>query len=365
MKFSLQDPEHTEFVQLLDKATDGNTASEDWSLFITICHKINQSPQATKTTRKVLQKKLAGMVPQTQILSIALLKVITENCRRFDEQLGHETLIRTLRIVWNHPQTYSKVRERIMECTFVWTMELGGYQPVHPIILYCQEINQCYPATAATPLATAWTSPSPLPGSKNHAASTNTTVNRKSSLFSGWKLKRNSQQIPATSSQQDQIPSPPAPQASQTPQIPQAQVPPSTPPTPPTHQPQDGSLMISGHDQTSENNSQKIQSCIEESKSTSNLLHQLLSNDQIQPDDLLLQELFQKCQDLQSNLMRYLQSTSDPVYIGTLIDTNSLLYKVIEAYNKRNDRDENLPDITMTEKALGKRPIRQNGDLRV
>ncbi|CAO3587598.1 unnamed protein product [Absidia cylindrospora] len=283
------------------------------------------------------------MVPQTQILSIALLKVITENCRRFDEQLGHETLIRTLRIVWNHPQTHSKVRERIMECTFVWTMELGGYQPVHPIIIYCQEINQCYSTATATPLATTWTSPSPLPRPKNHAATTNTTVNRKSSLFSGWKLKRNShpppQQIPASSSstlsQQDRIPSPPAPQPSQTPQAPQAQILSSTPPIPPAHQPQDGNQMISGHDQTSENNSQKIQSCIEESKSTSNLLHQLLSNDQLRPDDLLLQELFQKCQDLQSNLMRYLQSTSDPVYIGTLIDTNTLLYKVIEAYNKR------------------------------
>jgi hypothetical protein len=94
----------------IDKATDSQVATEDWTLFITICHKINRSSQAAKTTRKVLQKKLAGMNPQTQVLSISvrltgtfvfslthlnfsfdqLLKVITENCRQFDGKYEDE-----------------------------------------------------------------------------------------------------------------------------------------------------------------------------------------------------------------------------------------------------------------------------------
>ncbi|KAI8083022.1 uncharacterized protein BX664DRAFT_339632 [Halteromyces radiatus] len=336
MKFSLQDSEQTELMQLIDKATDSSLTTENWTLFISICHKINQSPQAAKTTRKVIQKKILSMIPQTQLLTIALMKVITENCKSFDEQLGHETLIRSLRIIWNHPETYTKVRERIIECVYVWMIELGEYEPVHPIIQYCHEINQI--RSIAPHKTEAWISTSPLPIQPQHhqqnrtvtpISFSNAATNRTSSLFRGWKLKRSNIKEKQQSSSHNEY------------------------------------QMISGCKQMSENNGEKVQECIEESKSTSGLLQQLLSNEQSRTNDPLLRELYQKCQDLQSNIMRYIETTTDPVYIGTLIDTNVLLSQVLETY-KKNESSETLPKVVMmTEKALGKKPIRQNSDLRV
>ncbi|KAI8338525.1 hypothetical protein BC941DRAFT_423157 [Chlamydoabsidia padenii] len=354
MKFRLHDPEETHLVQLLDKATDSNTATEDWTLFITICHKINHSSQAAKTTRKVIQKKLNTMIPQTQVLTILLLKVITENCRRFDEQLGHETLLKILRNVWNRPETHTKVRERITECAFVWIMELGGYQPIHPIIVFSHEINQLDPVPP-TPHTTTWApfSPPPLPPphhqhqqhrqqQQSNRSSTiipssgAVNVNRKSSLFHGWKLKRSNTTTASslTTQSKDEHIQPHvslvSQQVSQQRQQ-QRQQQSSLQSNQTSHQPQ----ITSDQDKNSENKSQKIQACIEESKTTGGLLHQLLSNDLLRPDDSLLQELNQKCQDLQSNIMRYIESTSDPVYIGTLIDTNNLLQKEMESYNNK------------------------------
>lgn len=97
-----------------------------------------------------------------------------------------------------------------MECTFVWIGELGGSQPVHPIIEFSHKVALPN-SVASTPHTTAWnlTSP-PLPthqllqpppseqqrqingSSAIIPSSGEANVNRKSSLFRGWTLKRNS-----------------------------------------------------------------------------------------------------------------------------------------------------------------------------
>ncbi|CAO3632370.1 unnamed protein product [Cunninghamella blakesleeana] len=321
--------------------------------------KINQTKHSGKAVRKYLQKNLHTKQSQTQILTLALLKVITENCPQFDEHLANNSLIKELQLLWNDPGTNPKVTDLLIQCVSVWTLEFGRTQPNHPILRFCYQVNYQINLIQTQPI---YAAPPPPPHLSqhsqhisqeqvnrtqnhymNHHNTTNNNnnnnnnemhINRKSSLFRGWKLKR------STSNTTSTTPTPPPITVNQQ-QSTIATFPnsPQSPPVPPK-----------------ENKGEKILSSIEESKSTSKLLNQLISENQLLDDDSLMKELYQKCQDLHAIIMKYIEETEDPVYLIT---------KNKQENNHNNDNNGEIPKIILTEKALGKRPIRHHNDLLV
>ncbi|KAI8144141.1 hypothetical protein BJV82DRAFT_667969 [Fennellomyces sp. T-0311] len=107
------------------------------------------------------------------------------------------------------------------------------------------------------------------------------------------------------------------------------------------------------------------QSIIEEAKTTAEFLSQLLSNGKSQQDNELIQEIYQKCKDLHATIMRYIEESHTSVQISTLIDANSELVKALESYNRTQSdlmRRTNAPLTILSDKALGKRPVRREED---
>ncbi|KAI9303455.1 hypothetical protein BJ944DRAFT_268372 [Cunninghamella echinulata] len=339
MKFTLQEPEDTELIRLLTKATSNDSEKADWTLFINICHKINQTKQSGKTVRKFLQKNLTTKQPQTQMLTLALLKVISENCPQFDEQLANSSLIKALQSTYSDPETNKKVNDIFHQCVQIWSLEFGRTQPNHPILRLCYQVNQI--DVIQTQYNASSTPPHVDQQVLNRSQSNHHDINRKPSLFRGWKLKKStSSEIPPSLTTTQFSQQKPLPNPLQSPQTPH----------PPTG-----------------NKGEKILISIEESKTTSHLLIQVLSENQLQDDDSLVKELYEKCQELQKTIMQYIEETEDPVYLSTLIDTNNIIIKAMDTYerNKQDNQQQqqqnnDIPKIIMTEKALGKQPIRRN-----
>ncbi|ORX50182.1 hypothetical protein DM01DRAFT_1384902 [Hesseltinella vesiculosa] len=329
MKFpSIQPTVDNELIQNIEKATDSHSASLDWTAAIKVCQQVTRSPQAAKTVRKTIQHQLKGD-PETQVNALQLLKLISENSAGFHDQLSKDSFIMVLISIWQNQPT-PKVRDALRECAHVWLLELGGYLPMHPLMPLChaitgalQPVMQVQPVTV---ISRPPTSPQPRP--------------RKQSILTKWRLKRQ----PSGSSLPEPASTPP----------PMTTIHHTSPSTPsPTNTPLRATPPIPSP-------GENIHLCIQESKTTCELLQRVMltshdascSGDQLE----LAKELHQKCQDLHADVMRYVEGTNDPVYIGTLIDTNHLLVTTMDDYKIKLQGDQLTG---LSAKALGKRPIQQ------
>ncbi|KAI8875894.1 hypothetical protein K501DRAFT_338431 [Backusella circina FSU 941] len=72
---------------MIDKATLATNRSEDIVIFMKICKEINYEKKASKKAAEEISKRLKPKVePQTQLLTISLLRTISENCKSFERR---------------------------------------------------------------------------------------------------------------------------------------------------------------------------------------------------------------------------------------------------------------------------------------
>ena len=77
MHFNSEDEIYNNIIIVLEQATDSKLEQEDWRLYIEICNKVIRIPNGPKTTREVLQKKLAVRNhPQTHVLALSVIFVL-------------------------------------------------------------------------------------------------------------------------------------------------------------------------------------------------------------------------------------------------------------------------------------------------
>ncbi|KAI8068390.1 hypothetical protein BC940DRAFT_34477 [Gongronella butleri] len=351
MRLPLQrNPEETALIRAMERATDRESASLDWSAAISICHQVTRSPQAAKVVRKTMEKHLLA-TSQSPAKVIQLLKMITENSTGMDEQLANETFINSLTNLWGRPNTSPAVRDALRECAFAWQMHFGQLTPMHPILPLCYKITAESNPFAPTPRTAAPNSQfygdlaPPQQQHRHDAASPQ--VFQVTPFFKG--IYNNSPSSPAAQpwqwpekdeAQAKTLPSSP-PGATRKPSMlskwinkPQKRADTSSAistsgmsASSSTSSAQNANAHRHGHvlatpspattPPPSQTTSQRIYACIEESKTTSDLLQRVLAQSEDQDHQAeLATELYQKCQDLHADVMRYVEDTIDPVYIG-------------------------------------------------
>ncbi|KAI9261616.1 hypothetical protein BDA99DRAFT_511918 [Phascolomyces articulosus] len=336
-----QQSEINELVRSIDQATDSQLEQEDWQLIIQICNKVIRISNGPKTTRKLLQKKLTIQHhPQTHILALSLLRAISENCNEFDDQLQDKGLLKDLTTLWNDSNTHIHVRQKLTECMQLWMVQYRHKPTMQPLVEWC-----------ATTTCRMTAPPDPFRmGYQEEVATTTTKMNhsqQEEPLLRRWKSTITKGGMNRQKKEKNNI--------------------------------QRRSFV----DNDEKEDLFKVQQLIlQEAKTTAEFLSQLLISRQqennkpfshTQEENELIQEIYQKCKDLHATLMRYIEDARNTVQISTLIDVNSILVSTLETYHHvmpspedlmmsiTNHDDDSIrrPVTILSDKALGKRPVRQ------
>lgn len=86
------------FDPLLDKATNEQSTSEDWSLILSICDKARASAKNGKDCISAITKKLSHRVPRVALQALVVLDACVSNCgREFQKLVSSQDFINELR----------------------------------------------------------------------------------------------------------------------------------------------------------------------------------------------------------------------------------------------------------------------------
>ncbi|KAI7852617.1 hypothetical protein BDC45DRAFT_558558 [Circinella umbellata] len=314
------------FIVILEQATNSKLEQEDWRLYIQICNKIIYISNGPKVARKVLQKKLAVKNdPQTHVLTLSLLRTISENCSEFDDQLQDKSLLEDLTNLWNHSNIHIKVRQKLTECMQLWMIQYQNIPTMQNLIQLCATATcNATPPHVLSIVANQQ--------QQQRGGGGSFLLNRLKNMITQRTLK-----IKDKKEQDNNI-----------------------------------DTRRSNNVDYEEDLLKVQQLIIEEAKTTAEILTHLLlpdkNNDDNEKSSELILEMYRKCKDLHGTIMSYIEDSRASVQISTLIDANSVLVQALETYNsvmqsdlmKKSVTTNNTSVTIPSDKALGKRPIHQS-----
>ncbi|CAF3052875.1 unnamed protein product [Rotaria sp. Silwood2] len=114
--------------QAIEKATDGNQSTEDWSLIMKICDHVGTREESAKEAMKAIRKRLQLNPVQhgwrTIGLTLTLLEALTKNCGKlFHVQIAHKDFLKELKGVIgpkNNPPP--AIQERVLGMIQTWAL---------------------------------------------------------------------------------------------------------------------------------------------------------------------------------------------------------------------------------------------------
>ncbi|ESP03864.1 hypothetical protein LOTGIDRAFT_93474, partial [Lottia gigantea] len=139
-------PFATQVGQLIEKATDGSQASENWGLFMEICDQINATDEGPKDAIKAIKKRLSQNVGKNYtavMYTLTCLETCVKNCeRRFHLQVAHKDFLHDLiKIIGPKNDPPQAVQEKVLSLIQTWADAFRGQPELKEVDKVYQELK--------------------------------------------------------------------------------------------------------------------------------------------------------------------------------------------------------------------------------
>ncbi|CAI9717618.1 2,Target of Myb 1,TOM1 1 [Octopus vulgaris] len=129
--FGHGNPLSTPVGQLIEKASDGSQASENWTLFLDACDIINETDEGPKDAIRAIKKKLqqnAGKNYAAVMYTLILLETCVKNCgKRFHLQVANKEFLHELiKIIGPKNDPPPVVQEKVLSLIQTWADAFHG-----------------------------------------------------------------------------------------------------------------------------------------------------------------------------------------------------------------------------------------------
>ncbi|GAB1602488.1 target of Myb protein 1-like isoform X2 [Argonauta hians] len=129
--FGHGNPLSTPVGQLIEKASDGSQASENWTLFLDACDIINETDEGPKDAIRAIKKKLqqnAGKNYAAVMYTLILLETCVKNCgKRFHLQVANKEFLHELiKIIGPKNEPPPVVQEKVLSLIQTWADAFHG-----------------------------------------------------------------------------------------------------------------------------------------------------------------------------------------------------------------------------------------------
>lgn len=116
---------HNLFVLLVEQATDGSMATENWALNMEICDMINESSDTARDAMKAIRKRLqqnAGKNNQVIMYTLTVLETCVKNCgKAFHVLVAQKDFIQELvKLIGPKNDPPLIVQEKVLNLIQVW-----------------------------------------------------------------------------------------------------------------------------------------------------------------------------------------------------------------------------------------------------
>jgi len=134
---------------LIDQATDGSLASENWALNMEICDMINETEEGPKDAVKAIKKKLStssGKASNYTVImyTLTVAETCVKNCgKRFHSQLAHKDFIQEMiKIISPKNDPPTVVQEKILALIQTWADAFRGQSDLKEVEKMYQELKK-------------------------------------------------------------------------------------------------------------------------------------------------------------------------------------------------------------------------------
>ncbi|XP_067673323.1 target of Myb1 membrane trafficking protein-like isoform X3 [Haliotis asinina] len=129
--FGHGNPLTTQVGQLIERATDGSQASENWGLFMEVCDVINETDEGPKDAIKAIRKRLSQNVGKNYtavMYTLTQLETCVKNCgKRFHLQVANKDFLHELiKIIGPKNDPPQAVQEKVLSLIQTWADAFRG-----------------------------------------------------------------------------------------------------------------------------------------------------------------------------------------------------------------------------------------------
>ncbi|XP_046544252.1 target of Myb protein 1-like isoform X4 [Haliotis rubra] len=129
--FGHGNPLTTQVGQLIERATDGSQASENWGLFMEVCDIINETDEGPKDAIKAIRKRLSQNVGKNYtavMYTLTQLETCVKNCgKRFHLQVANKDFLHELiKIIGPKNDPPQAVQEKVLSLIQTWADAFRG-----------------------------------------------------------------------------------------------------------------------------------------------------------------------------------------------------------------------------------------------
>ncbi|KAK7113820.1 TOM1-like protein 2 isoform X2 [Littorina saxatilis] len=144
--FGHGNPLTTQVGQLIERATDGSQATENWGLFMEVCDLINETDEGPKDASRAFKKRLTQNVGKNFtaiIYTLTCLETCVKNCgRRFHNCVATKDflgeLVKVIGPKYDPPQA---VQEKVLQMIQTWAEAFRGVPELKEVEKVYQELK--------------------------------------------------------------------------------------------------------------------------------------------------------------------------------------------------------------------------------
>ncbi|KAK2169905.1 hypothetical protein LSH36_6g13051 [Paralvinella palmiformis] len=299
--------------QMIEKATDGTQASENWALFMDVCDLVNETEEGPKDAIKAIRKRLsqnAGKNFQIVMFTLTLLEACVKNCgRRLHIQIAHKDFLQEMvKIIGPKNDPPQVVQEKVLSLIQTWADAFQGIPELKEVNKVYQELRNKgieFPATDLDNMAPIHTPARTMP-------ETDAIIQRSASA-------RVQHQPTRSPPRAHTLPYPGGLGPHGVPPVPQQQVP-------------TGPVMLAPEQLA------KLKSELDIVQQNINVFSEMLTEitpGQEHPNDLeLLQDLSRTCKEMQKRIMELIERVQNEEVTGELLRVNDELNNVFLRYER-------------------------------
>ncbi|KAH9498384.1 TOM1-like protein 2 [Bulinus truncatus] len=145
--FGHGNPLSTQVGQLIEQATDGSQATENWALYMEVCDVINETDEGPKDAIKAFRKKISQNVGKnyTSVMyCLTCIESCVKNCgRRFHIQVASKDFLHDLiKIIGPKNDPPQIVQEKVLSMIQTWADAFRGNPELKEVEKVYQELKQ-------------------------------------------------------------------------------------------------------------------------------------------------------------------------------------------------------------------------------
>ncbi|XP_046544250.1 TOM1-like protein 2 isoform X2 [Haliotis rubra] len=212
--FGHGNPLTTQVGQLIERATDGSQASENWGLFMEVCDIINETDEGPKDAIKAIRKRLSQNVGKNYtavMYTLTQLETCVKNCgKRFHLQVANKDFLHELiKIIGPKNDPPQAVQEKVLSLIQTWADAFRGAPDLKEVEKVYSELKSKgieFPMTDLDHMAPIYTPARSVPETEQTALNRHRGSSARSTSVRS--PQKQPQQQPPLQQQQQSVPGP-------------------------------------------------------------------------------------------------------------------------------------------------------------